>query len=149
MSNIVPTIGRRIWFWPNRINLEVFTQQDDAQALDAGVIYVHPSGNVNLLVTDHIGYSEAVIDVAILPEGEQALHSGKAQWMPYQANQAKKQAEDDGKSTAASGPNPAYQQANLDLAKAEIELTLAKAENLREQTKQSRYQRNANPETGL
>ncbi len=76
---IIPTIGRKVWYWPSA--LEHVTVLDKAQALDATVIYVHDENKINLLITDHIGKVQVKTLVPIncidniLP---------RAEWMPYQ-----------------------------------------------------------------
>lgn len=86
-----PTIGRRVYFWPGpHCNLNVL---DWSQPCDAGVVFVHPDGKVNLAVTDHSGRTLAVphvpfgdFDRAQTEEERNAIHdaTGYADWMPYQ-----------------------------------------------------------------
>lgn len=98
---IIPSIGRRVWYWPSAFDLGTrgMVCNDSRQPFDAGVIYVWNESGVNLMVTDHIGKTFPLSSVSLfaadtdLPKG-----LGVAQWMPYQAAQAAKQAtQEDGK----------------------------------------------------
>lgn len=92
---IVPTIGRRVWYWPGAGNDHRVL--DRTQAFDAGVVFVHDDHRVNLDVTDHTGRHFAVGN-CFLYQGEDdpdpALREPPkedfAQWMPYQRGQAAK-----------------------------------------------------------
>lgn len=94
----MPTIGRRVYFWPRRaLDLNIL---DYRQPFDAGVVFVHSLvpkiGLVNLIVTDHLGRSQAVVDVPfgdfdrplaqIKASDYERLDAanGYADWMPYQ-----------------------------------------------------------------
>ena len=91
MSSIVPTIGRKVWFWsadPGAVEVLL----DFKQALDATVVYVSPTGTVNLLVLDHGGNSFPVEDIPLNDPGlddEHGLEGAEdyATWMPYQVKQ--------------------------------------------------------------
>jgi hypothetical protein len=101
MAKSIPTIGRRIWYWPE--TLEDDTAEgvciDDNQPYDAGIIFVYSDGHVNLGVTDHEGNYFPKQDVVISDEEI----PGCAQWMPYQE---KKAAEEAAKAEAAKAdPN--------------------------------------------
>lgn len=97
MSSIIPTIGRKVWFWasaPDEFNIE-----DHDQALDATVIFVHTEGpvkgTVNLLVIDHQGESHFQEAIELKNyDGErhfgEKLDEPTATWMPYQMGQARK-----------------------------------------------------------
>ena len=52
-----PTVGRRLYYWSDVLNGVV----DNLQPFDAGVLYVHPDGKVNLLVTTHEGAQRVCI----------------------------------------------------------------------------------------
>lgn len=88
---IKPTIGRRIWFRCN----DSFAKEkgiyriDDAQAMDAGIVYVHGDTMVNLIITDHIGNTHAVNSVVIVGDTDGNSHAMWCEWMPYQKEQAK------------------------------------------------------------
>lgn len=71
-----PTVGRRCWFWPE----DHMRAIDANQPFDAGVLFVHPDGTVNLAVADHVGYQQIHYKVQLLNERK----AGCAQWMPYQ-----------------------------------------------------------------
>lgn len=93
MSNQVPTVGRRVYFWPSAQVRHDFSVLSEAQALDAGVVFVHNERLVNLLVTDHLGRSHSVRDVPFLQEGEEKPSEAHfAAWMPYQVKAASEEA---------------------------------------------------------
>lgn len=81
MPSTTPTIGRRVYYWPepgfpcNRL--------DDNQPYDAGIVYVYPDGRVNLLVTDHMGQTMPVMR-APFGEARDGPDAGFADWMPFQ-----------------------------------------------------------------
>lgn len=93
MSNevITPTIGRRVWYWPNVQDHygidggEPMTQLAMGQACDAGVVFVHNDRRVNLSVTDHEGKLHRRTDVRLV-QGDERANSDEAYatWMPYQ-----------------------------------------------------------------
>lgn len=93
---IQPTIGRRLWYWPNDDDLNhtyepTMAQRNDAQAFDAGVVFVHENGLINVTVADHIGRPFARQRVTLLQEGEELPRAGGfCTWMPYQTSSAKK-----------------------------------------------------------
>lgn len=96
-----PTIGRRVWFWPHPdLDNEPL---DPDQPFDAGVIYVHPNGSVNLQITDHTGRVYANEGVTLLNERQ----AGCAQWMPYQQAQQAKQIQSGGQFGGSAGV-PSY-----------------------------------------
>lgn len=90
---IKPTIGRRVWFWPNG---DVrFTVLDRTQALDAGVVFVHSDTLVNLLITDHIGKTFDMSSVTLVQPGQDVPDRDcYCTWMPYQKAQAELHADD-------------------------------------------------------
>ena len=92
MPTSIPTIGRRIWYWPATLEDDSVEDEclDDDQPYDAGIIFVHPNGQVNLGVTDHEGNYMVQLNVAIT----EGANEGCAQWMPYQEKQAQKAAEE-------------------------------------------------------
>lgn len=87
---IVPTIGRRVWYWPSVDDIEhsydpVLKQLGKDQAMDAGIVFVHDERRVNLSVKDHWGKSFARLNVLLLQDGEPIPSGGGyAVWMPYQ-----------------------------------------------------------------
>lgn len=97
MAHIIPpTIGRKVWFRPNGVNvignkmLQVF---DDTQALDATVVCVADAQTVNLLVVDHAGVTHAAPNVMLVQAGIEPPPEGSCycEWMPYQVGQARSQ----------------------------------------------------------
>lgn len=112
---ITPTVGRKVWFWVNSEHTSDGKMLDERQAFDATVLYVHPTGEVNLLVVDHGGiprFEEKVLLVD--PEKgawptDQHDHAGErgyATWMPYQVGQAKKEEGDANKATTHGSLSP-------------------------------------------
>jgi hypothetical protein len=81
MSNIVPTVGRVIWYWPGKGDPTPLTLD---QPFKADVIYVHGPTAVNLEVISHEGRRFTKQSVLITDGAE----PGFAQWMPYQKGQA-------------------------------------------------------------
>lgn len=83
-----PTVGRRLYYWSDVLNGVV----DNLQPFDAGVLYVHPDGKVNLLVTTHEGAQRVMRGVEVFnpPRGKDLDHHGwesYATWMPFQRKQ--------------------------------------------------------------
>lgn len=90
---IKPTIGRRVWYWPNGVTVgdKPFAIIDPAVPLDAGIVYVWGDRIVNLDVADHYGYHHSASSVMLVQEGDPVPTIGSyATWMPYQVSQAKK-----------------------------------------------------------
>lgn len=89
---MVPTIGRRMYFFtkhPEKFNL---TTLDATEPFDAGVIFAHPNGWVNVQVTDHVGNTKTFEFVEVLHEHEAGWEKPFwVEWMPYQKEQAAKQ----------------------------------------------------------
>lgn len=97
-SIIKPSVGRKVWFWPatdaSTSNSRLSAALDKGQPFDATVIFVASDSCVNLLVTDHFGDQEVIINVHLIQptdsptiETRRACH---ATWMPYQQDQAEK-----------------------------------------------------------
>lgn len=93
MSSIAPSIGRKVWFWASENFIEQVEEDpmDPKQAFDATVVFVHPSGLVNLQVFTHTGEGGLVESCHLRDPGEADEHGGEedyATWMPYQVGQA-------------------------------------------------------------
>ncbi len=83
MPDITPTVGRRIWYWPE--GAECANSEDDKQPFDAGVILTHDDPKLVCLdVCDHHGRHHLKRMVTI----EDEATPGCAQWMPYQSKKA-------------------------------------------------------------
>lgn len=82
---ITPTIGRKIWFWPNQTNTACYTVLDAAQAFDASVVFVAADDRVHIAFFDHTGVPFIRHDVPILQD-DKPLPAGTCYcaWMPYQ-----------------------------------------------------------------
>ena len=88
MNSIVPTIGRKVWYWDK--DQAVYSQD---QAHDATVIYVWGDDLVNLRVTNHAGTTGIKTSVRLRDFREGDSHTsahGFATWMPYQIKQVAK-----------------------------------------------------------
>jgi hypothetical protein len=81
---IVPTIGRKVWFWP------VGTKNiaDSTQPLDATVVYVHGPHLVNLACHDQNGQPFPAAHIPLRQPGEEAPAGPYCEWMPYQVGAA-------------------------------------------------------------
>jgi hypothetical protein len=88
MNSILPTIGRKIWLFQSALHAGVL---DAKQAFDASIVFVHPSGNVNVAGTDHAGQPFVQTDVPLRDPGVTDEHGAStfATWMPYQVGQAR------------------------------------------------------------
>lgn len=105
MSKITPTVGRKLYFYPNG---DTAVKQLDPQPVDATVLYVHPDSGIasdyllNLLVVDHIGNAAFKSKVRLVQDGDADPTVGfYARWMPYQVGQAAKQAAESESAPAA------------------------------------------------
>lgn len=96
---IVPTVGRKVWFYPGGgmwpAGMQVFpgTDYDGGvqQPLDATIVYVHDDRLVNLRVIDHAGHAFPVRSVQLVQPGDECCGAGhRAEWMPFQVKQAGK-----------------------------------------------------------
>ena len=94
MKPITPTIGRKLWYWPNEndIKIEYMESFDSVQPFDATVVFVEDLRKVNLFIVDHNGntYDRRYIPL-IQPGDDKPVGGGYCEWMPYQIGQAKKQ----------------------------------------------------------
>lgn len=81
---IHPTIGRKVWYWPNGEGVN----HSSGQAYDATVVYVYTQGLVNLVVRDHQGNQFPKLCVTLAQDRE--AQPGECEWMPYQKAQAAK-----------------------------------------------------------
>lgn len=81
---IHPSIGRRVWFYPNGTNgIPVVSGSD--QPCDAGVCYVWNDRLVNLTVAGHDGSMHTRTSVTLLQDDDLPPSTGSyATWMPYQ-----------------------------------------------------------------
>lgn len=93
MKVISPTIGRKVWFWPNgatQLNGAEFDKYGNDKPLDATVAYVWSDRMVNLQVIDHSGISHPVTSVVMRQPGDDDTPDGMyCEWMPFQVGQAK------------------------------------------------------------
>jgi hypothetical protein len=90
---IHPTVGRVVWFRPNRAeHVKHFVEHDASEPMDAHVVKVWGPRMVNLVVFDHDGNMHPLTSVDLVQEGDANPVPGRAycEWMPYQVGQAKK-----------------------------------------------------------
>jgi len=82
---IKPTIGRVMWYWPNK----KFRRE---QPMAAIVTWVHDDNMVNLFAMNPDGSDGGVPNVPIVQDGSPhtAGDSHYCEWMPYQKGQAAK-----------------------------------------------------------
>jgi hypothetical protein len=89
---IHPTIGRRVWYHPDKTELETLelTQASPDQPFDAGVIWVANDRQVHLSVTDHYGQVVPRLAVRLVQPGDTIPTDGTAYctWMPFQTQAA-------------------------------------------------------------
>jgi len=125
---IKPTIGRRLWFWPNGVKflsngaaLSVIhpAEGQAQQPLDAGVVFVSNDRLLNLDVTDHYGHHHQATSVPLLQDDDPVPTSGAyATWMDYQ----KQQAETAPAAPASSGLLPHQQRVVAEKARIDSDL---------------------------
>ena len=88
MAKIIPTIGRQVWFYPAKEDIEAGVDYR-GQPLAATVVYVKNELFINLLVLDAVGNGWKFEDVVLFPEEKPwDFNQRCAQWMPYQRQQA-------------------------------------------------------------
>ena len=82
---IKPTIGRVMWYWPDK-------ESRGDQPWAAFVTYVHGDNIVNLCVFTPNGVPTSTTSVPVVQDGSPftAGDSPYVRWMPYQIGQAKK-----------------------------------------------------------
>ena len=94
MSNIKPTAGRVLWFYPTVANAAQWgmAYSDPGQPLAAMIAYVWRDDLVNLTVWDQNGNQFSVTSVPLaqgeVPSDEEGRIGMHAAWMPYQKGQA-------------------------------------------------------------
>lgn len=98
MIAIVPTIGRKLYYYP--LGDPGTTKIADDQPIDSTVIFVYPRADenlpfrLNLFTIDHIGNIQTRQSVLLVQDGEPVPnHCDYAKWMPYQVGQATKQSD--------------------------------------------------------
>jgi len=79
MTLIIPTIGRKVWFYEGA----------GSQEQDATVIDVHGDRLVSLFVISRGGETSAKHSVMLVQDGDETPVTRHAKWMPYQVGQAK------------------------------------------------------------
>jgi hypothetical protein len=85
---IVPTIGRVVWYWPNRIEDHICVGGD--QALPALVCHVWSDTCINIAGFDANGIPFNRTSVLLVQDGNARPDQHFAEWMPYQKGQAAK-----------------------------------------------------------
>lgn len=88
MQSINPTVGRKVWFYPQEEDVAEGVDYRD-QPLDATIVYVHGVSLVNLQVLDASGNAWKFENVILLPEERPYDFPVRCvTWMPYQLSQA-------------------------------------------------------------
>ena len=122
MKIITPTIGRKVWFYPNGLKLTTAGPLDvfaENQALDATIVCVYSDRMVNLSVTDHGGRVHSVRSCTLRQEGDDVPGGSYCEWMPYQIGQAKTSEAKPAPVIAGTGAAP------IGLTPADIEAAIA------------------------
>jgi hypothetical protein len=85
---IKPTVGRVVWFTPQKGN---DPRWDVAQPLCASVVYVHGDRCINIAYFDPLGGAHSAVSVPLLQDDDAKPEDGYfCSWMPYQKGQAAK-----------------------------------------------------------
>jgi hypothetical protein len=100
--NIIPTIGRVMWF--HRSGIEGVCM-DAGQPMAAIVAFVHSEKCVNLTVFDHLGGNFPMGGVRVRQDGDPDDSRPYVAWMPYQVGQAKKELHQQDPERWAGQPN--------------------------------------------
>lgn len=119
MKIITPTIGRKVWFWPNGMKLTAagpLNVFDEKQALDATVVCVYGDRMVNLSVKDHGGRVHSVRSCTLLQNGDPVPGGYYCEWMPYQVSQAAKAVSAPEMSDAENAPSQTFGQKAVGLS---------------------------------
>lgn len=118
MSEITPTVSRKVWFFENGQQLEPH---------DATIIKVHgttPQAAVNLDVV-HPDTGQHMLRTSVVV-GDETTAGTHYRWMPYQKGQAAKDA------NASLSAEDQKTMAQTELVRAEVELVRAQTETERE-----------------
>lgn len=105
-SMIIPSIGRKVWFWRSPPRPSANDQPEDAT-----ICYVHHDTMVNLLVTSHKGETRAEEMVLLVPSNQLEQHpvqGAYATWMPSQIGQGAKEAASQGQDQGQAKVTIAY-----------------------------------------
>ena len=103
MALMVPTVGRKVWYRPNAYDQSgpgaIQCWGTPPQPIDGTVIAVNSDRNVNLFLVDGAGRTHVRTSVKLLQDDDTPpvdaagkVIGGYAEWMPYQKNQAAKDA---------------------------------------------------------
>jgi hypothetical protein len=98
------TIGRKVWVWVE--NMISYNIEDNTQAVDGTVVYVHEDDTVNVLAFDHLGQQIFFENLEVHDPNEDCHGSGEegeqdyATWMPYQKKQMDSQSTSTGDANA-------------------------------------------------
>lgn len=93
-SEIVPTVGRVLWFRNGSqigaTDIDQLQGNAQHQPMKAMVLYVHNSRCVNVEVVDHGGGRHIYTSCTLRQDMDPAPSGPYAEWMPYQVGQARK-----------------------------------------------------------
>jgi hypothetical protein len=100
-AHISPSIGRKVWFWPQKDDIEEGVDFR-GQLLDATIVFVHSDSVINLHVLDASGNAWKFESVVLLQETRPwDFPVRAAEWMPYQKDQAMKHHHSEGDASSA------------------------------------------------
>lgn len=89
---IPPTIGRKLHFYPNGCGFHSTPVVLGPQPMDADVVFVWSDRMVNLCVRDHIGQVHALTSITLRQPDDAVPQGAYAEWMPFQAAEARARA---------------------------------------------------------
>ena len=85
---IVPTVGRKVWYWPGQEEIDNGFASDGKQPCDATICFVHSDRLVNISYADQCGHVYATTAVTLVQPGEPRVARMEGdcycEWMPYQ-----------------------------------------------------------------
>lgn len=88
MTKIIPTVGRRLYmyFLPSEVIAYCYDMRHVTldQPIDAGILYVHADGTINIMATDHYGTQRFFERVVLVENPTETNNDYWCQWMPYQ-----------------------------------------------------------------
>lgn len=85
-----PTVGRIVWVWLSRDDLDIYILDAELQNVPfrGNVLFVDPEGLARIEVTDHQGSASVIEELCQVFDPEPSDHHGDDEsyvtWMPYQ-----------------------------------------------------------------
>jgi hypothetical protein len=90
MARIEPTIGRVVWYRHCSLPANCSGVLAKGEPWTAQVVFVHPTGRINVAGFDHSGQYFKAINIPLVQDGDPYPGEVYAEWMPYQKGQAAK-----------------------------------------------------------